>query len=191
MAKLPTYPILFDEVLKLTIKDLKRLGYLTGFRHSGNILWTRNGEKRGDIDIYFHIDEEQPYFILKYKFREQPRDYRIYFTKIKSNLGKGEILYFICPETGLRCRTLYSINGYFLHRKACTHGMYSGQTKSKAGGYLKYTDMIFKIEDLNDLINKKHFKRKYNGKPTRRYTYLMQKIERLERNLYFDFKNIH
>lgn len=190
MAKLPTNPVLFDEVMKLTINDLKRLGYLTG-RQQGNILWTRNGEERGSISIYVHIYNEQPHIILNYKFRDQPREYKIYFTTVKSNLGKGEILYFICPETGFRCRTLYLLNGYFLHRKADKQGMYSAQTKSKAGGYLKYTDMIFKIEDLNDLINKKHFKRKYNGKPTRRYTYLMQKIERLERNLYFDFKNIH
>ncbi|HQN92825.1 MAG TPA: hypothetical protein PLQ09_01785 [Prolixibacteraceae bacterium] len=182
MAKLPTNPVLFDEVMKLTINDLKRLGYLTG-RQQGNILWTRNGEERGSISIYVHIYNEQPHIILNYKFRDQPREYKIYFTTVKSNLGKGEILYFICPETGFRCRTLYLLNGYFLHRKACTHGMYSGQTQSKAWGYAKYVDLLLKIDDLNELINKKHFKRKYYGKPTRRYLYLTRKINQIEYKL--------
>src|SRR5947209_5611959 len=39
------------------------------------------------------------------------RRYKVFLSEKKSNLGKGKVLYFICPIRGSRCRILYSAYG--------------------------------------------------------------------------------
>ncbi len=101
---------------------------------------------------------------------------------IPSNLGKGKVWYFVCPHTNKRCRKLYLISGYFLHREAFNGCMYESQTKSK-----KWREMervygsYFKSDECYEELHKKHFKKFYNGKPTKRYLKLMQKISQSER----------
>ena len=62
---------------------------------------------------------------------DEPRNYKVYLTSTPSNLNRGEIWYFICPQTKKRCRKLYSIGGYFLHREAFNGCMYKIQIESK------------------------------------------------------------
>lgn len=106
-----------------------------------------------------------------------------------SNLGNGDIWYFLCPVTKKRCRKLYSIGGYFLHREAFNSCMYESQTHSK---YYRSLDKrfggVFKQERLYEELYSKHFKKFYNGKPTKRYIKIMQEIEKTETINYDPFE---
>jgi len=182
MPKPYTFPTLYNEVLQIHISKLKEWGYLApGKIKRGTIDWSRNGNPTGSISIRVNTQSEQPYIELDYKYRDEPRNYKVYLTSTPSNLNRGEIWYFLCPQTNKRCRKLYSIGGYFLHREAFNGCMYETQTQSK-----KYRQMdkifgaYFKSDNLYSELYKKHFKKSYAGKPTKKYLRIMERIQKAE-----------
>jgi len=131
MPKPYTFPTLYDEVLQISITNLKEWNYLNPEQlKSGTITWSSNGEKTASISIRVNTNDK-PYIELNYKCNDKPRKYKVSLVSIPSNLGIGKIWYFLCPQTHKRCRKLYSISGYFLHREAFNGCMYDSQTKSK------------------------------------------------------------
>jgi len=192
MPKFPTFPTLFDEVLKLEASYLNKHGYLNHNKIiRGTITWSRNGNKTGSISFETNTKNERPYIELDYKCNGEPRNYRIYFDTVKSNLGKGEIWYFICPSTKKRCRILYSINGYFLHREAFKGSMYEKQTHSKKWREVeKVYGAYFDNDKLYSELYSKHFRKYYNGKPTKRYLKLLKQIEKSESIDYRDIERL-
>lgn len=55
--------------------------------------------------------------------------------------------------------------------------MYESQTKSKKWRQMESLfDCFFSGEKYYEELNSKHFKRFYNGKPTKRYLRLMRKV---------------
>jgi len=192
MPKFPTFPILFDDVLKLEASYLNKHGYLNPNKIiRGTITWSRNGNKTGSISFETNTKNERPYIELDYKSNGEPRNYRIYLDTVKSNLGKGEIWYFICPSTNKRCRILYSIDGYFLHRQAFKGSMYEKQTHSKKWREIeKVYGAYFDIDKLYSELYSKHFKKFYNGKPTKRYLKLLKQIEQSESIDYRDIERL-
>ena len=178
MPKTPTFPTLFDEVLQIDISKLKQWKYLDHAQiKSSTLTWSRNGNKTGSISILINTLSNQPYIELDFNYNEEPRKYKVKLVTIPSNLGKGKIWYFLCPQTNKRCRKLYSIGGYFLHREAFKSCMYTSQTRSKTWrGWEKSFGSYFDVEKCYDEIYSKHFKRSYQGKPTKRYLKLLRKI---------------
>jgi hypothetical protein len=182
MPKFPTFPTLYDEVLQINITKLKEWSYLNPEQiKSGTITWSRNGNPIGSISIKVNTHSEQPYIELDYKYRDEPRNYKVYLTSTPSNLNKGEIWYFLCPQTNKRCRKLYSIGGYFLHREAFSGCMYETQTQSKKWRQWDKTfGVYFKTDKLYSELYKKNFKKTYAGKPTKRYLRIMEQIQKAE-----------
>ena len=170
MAKFPTFPVLYDEVLTLSITDLKKLGYHRDkYIKNGTVTWGINEEVTSSISIKIDSISDVPYIELSYNHNGNPKNYKISLVSIPSNLGIGKIHYFRCPVTKKRCRKLYLVNGYFLHREAFK-GMYKKQTDSKSWRKMrKELDSHFEIDDLYEQIYSKHFRTHYAGKPTRRY----------------------
>jgi len=179
MPKFPTFPTLYDEVLQINITKLKECGFLDPKQIKGGTLtWSRNGNPTGSISIVVNTHSEQPYIELDYKYRDEPRNYKVRLVSKPSNLGKGLIWYFLCPQTNKRCRKLYSIGGYFLHREAFSGCMYKTQTQSKKYRQLDKTfGAYFKIDNLYSELYKKNFKKYYAGKPTKRYLRIMEQIQ--------------
>jgi len=182
MAKPSTFPELFDDALQLDICKLKEWGYLNPNQYKRNTLnWSRNGNPTGSISITIFTHMSKPHIELDYKYRDEPRKYRINLITKPSNLGKGVMWFFVCPSTGRHCRKLHSIGGYFLHRTAFKGCMYERQTESK-----KYREMskvygaYFKIDKLYEQLYKKHLKSSYAGKPTKKYAKLMAEIKKSE-----------
>jgi hypothetical protein len=182
MAKFPTFPTLYNEALQIHISKLKGWGYLDPEQiKSGTLNWSRNGNPTGSISIKVNTQTEQPYIELDYKYRDEPRNYKVYLTSTPSNLNRGEIWYFICPQTNKRCRKLYSIDGYFLHREAFSGCMYEKQTQSKKYRQLDKTlGAYFKSDNLYSELYKKNFKKTYAGKPTKKYLRIMEQIQKAE-----------
>ncbi len=182
MPKPYTLPTLYNEARQISISNLKEWDYLTPkLMKSGTITWSNNGTTTARISISANMNSAQPYIELEYNYNDEPRNYKIGLVSVQSNLGKGVIWYFLCPVTNKRCRKLYSIGGYFLHREAFNGCMYESQTQSKRWRYLGKTLFAYmKVDDLYDEIDKKHFKKFYAGKPTKRYLQIMKQIKRVE-----------
>ena len=182
MPKPHTFPTLYNEALQISISKLKEWEYLNPEQiKSGTLTWSRNGNKTGSISIRVNTHREQPYIELDYKYRDEPRNYKVRLVSMPSNLGKGLIWYFLCPQTNKRCRKLYSIGGYFLHREAFNGCMYETQTQSKKYRQLDKTfGVYFKIDDLYSQLYQKHFKKTYAGKPTKKYLRIMEQIQKAE-----------
>ena len=182
MPKPHTFPTLYNEALQIHISKLKGWGYLDPEQiKSGTLNWSSNGNTTGSISIQVNTHSEQPYVQLDYKYRDEPRKYKVYLTSTPSNLNRGEILYFICPQTKKHCRKLYSISGYFLHREAFKGCMYETQTQSKKYRQLDKTlGLYFKSDNLHSELYKKHFKKTYAGKPTKKYLRIMKLIQKAE-----------
>ena len=191
MPKPHTFPTLYNEALQISISKLKEWEYLNPEQiKSGTITWSRNGSQTGSISIKVNTHSEQPYIELDYKYRDEPRNYKVYLTSTPSNLNKGEIWYFICPQTKKRCRKLYSIGGYFLHREAFNGCMYESQTQSKKYRQLDKLMAFFEIENLYSELYKKNFKKTYAGKPTKRYLRIMEQIQKAESIPYHEIERV-
>jgi len=192
MPKFPTFPTLYDEVLQINITKLKECGFLDPKQiKSGTLTWSRNGNPTGSISIVVNTHSEQPYIELDYKYRDEPRNYKVYLTSTPSNLNRGEIWYFICPQTNKRCRKLYSIGGYFLHREAFSGCMYKTQTQSKKYRELDKTlGAYFEIDNLYSELYKKNFKKTYAGKPTKKYLRIMEQIQKAESIPYHEIERV-
>lgn len=192
MPKPHTFPTLYNEALQISISKLKEWEYLNPEQiKSGTITWSRNGSQTGSISIKVNTHSEQPYIELDYKYRDEPRNYKVYLTSTPSNLNKGEIWYFICPQTKKRCRKLYSIGGYFLHREAFNGCMYETQTQSKKYRQLDKTlGAYFEIDNLYEELYKKNFKKTYAGKPTKKYLRIMEQIQKAESIPYHEIERV-
>ncbi len=179
MPKPYTDPTLFDNALQLSITKLKEWGYLnSNIIKSGIIKWSSNGIETGCISIKVNTINQQAFIELNYNYFDEPQQHKILLVSVPSNLGKGVVWFFLCPRTNKRCRILYLIGASFLHREAFINCMYESQTHSKSNRLLKKTmQAYFKTDEAFEQLYKKHFKKTYKGKPTKRYLKLMQQIE--------------
>lgn len=182
MGRPYTFPTLYDEVLQLSIKILKRDGLLKkGYKWSGSLSWNRRGEKIATISIVIDMREGSNFIILDYRSNGVPIKYRVNVCTVKSNLNKGEIYYFVCPKTGKRCLKLYFVSDYFLHRDAFVNCMYDSQTQGKrCRDFFKIFVPEYKMDEVYSELYKKNFKTHYAGKPTKKYLKLMKLIEKHE-----------
>lgn len=181
MPKPYTFPTIYDDCLTINISDLKKWGYFEPNHYKSGVLsWSRNGEVHSKISIAISMGDS-PYMELDYTCNDEPRKYKVYFETVPSNLGKGEIYYFLCPFTKLRCRKLYLIGGYFCHRSKAPNGLYDTQVRSKHYRSMeKLYGAYFSLDRLYEQLYSKHFRKYYAGKPTKRYLKLKRQIEKGE-----------
>lgn len=188
MGRYSTGAISTNECRKIKMSYLLENGLLKkGARVSGVISWT--DESRISIICQNNHEGNEKYIRLLYTNTDRDGnkkeyDYRVNITSIPSNLGKGEVLYFICPITYKRCRVLYG-GAYgspiYKSREAYSHRIYyKCQYQSKNYYWLiRYNDTKEQLEKLTKIAHKSHYK----NKPTK----LLQRIEYLEKMLqYYD-----
>jgi hypothetical protein len=182
MPKPYTFPTLYDEVKTVEISFLKKHGYLkTDQIKSGTTTWRTNGQKTGVVSILVNMKETIPYIEFDYKCNNEPINYKVSIIDIPSNLGKGTVYLFQCPRTHKLCRKLYLAYTYFLHRSAFKGCMYECQTQSKKiRGYNDVLGAYFKSDQYYSQLYKKHFKKTYGGKPTKKYLRLIEQVRKAE-----------
>lgn len=174
---------LFDEAHQIHASKLNKWKYFEqGQIRSGELTWSSRGSKTGSISFRANLAVSRPYIELNYTSKGSPISYNVFLDRVKSNLGKGWIWYFICPMTRKRCRILYGIGHGFFHREAFKRCYYETQTYSrKSRALLKIVGRTFIAERAYDTIYKKNFKKFYANKPTRRYQKLLLKIKLSEK----------
>lgn len=182
MGRYANYPLTVEDCLTVSISKLKEWKYLTfGFK-TGSIQWSRNGENFASIRVEVKISESDSYIYFDYSSKGEPRNYKVKIIRKNSNLGKGIIYYFLCPQTKKLCRKLYLNGGYFLHRSAFKNLMYAKQIESKKYRALTSTfEKAFIPDEVHEIMYKKYFKTHYNGKPTKKYQKILDRIKLSER----------
>lgn len=180
MPKHPTCPTLYDEALQIDAWELMRWGYVErGTYAKSRLRWSRGDQVTARVGFEVRMDGTEPHVILDYTFNGEPRKYRVGLVCVPSNLGKGEIWYFLCPITGKRCRKLYSVGGWFGHREAFGGCMYESQTTGRRWREIEKTyGPIFKLGRLYKELFRKHRKTSYRGKPTRGQKRLLAAIRK-------------
>ncbi len=192
MPRISTLPTLYDEVKQIHLSELKAWKYLAPNQHkSGTITWSHNGYQTDSIDITINTRSAIPYLELDYNYGDEPRNYRVSLVSVPSNLGKGKVWYFLCPYTEKRCRKLYSVGGYFLHREAFNGVMYDSQRHSARNRLLVRLFDQSQTEAVYDELYSKHFKRHYAGRPTKRYLKLVKKLRQAERFSSHDIQGMY
>jgi hypothetical protein len=93
---------------------------------------------------------------------------RIYLHRKRSNLGRGEVLYFICPRTGRACRILYRAysSRTWRSRTGFAYRLYYPQQAEPAWGRSLVRGNA--VERKLDRLHSMRATSTYLGKPTRR-----------------------
>ena len=186
MGRYSTGAITTGEAVRIELSYLlKQWKIHKNERIRGSIYWN-NGSSISFESCY---QEEEKYIRLHYTLtkpsgEEIGLDYKIQLTTIRSNLGRGEILYFVCPISGRRARILYMAYGshYFRSRQAYRYRIYYPCQICQKNWYdnERYFALEKQIEGLPP-AKKNH----YQGKETRH----QERIRKLEeRKSYHDLK---
>lgn len=145
-----------------------------------SLSWNIGGEPAGSVWMMIVNNELERYMELSWSQGENNYRERVDIVALPSNLGRGEVLYFICPKTIERCRILYKAYGLplfisreayrkFYNRRVYYDAQLSGR---KERPNTRYWDLDKKI----NRIKKKRKSYKYKGIPTKRYL----RLERLK-----------
>ena len=190
MAKFPTHPTLYDSCKIISISFLNKNGYLEPNQcKSGTLIFSVKGNETGSISITTNTATENPYIEFNYNANGTPIKYRVQLVSAPSNLGKGVVRLFVCPSTGKYCRKLYLVGTHFYHRSAFRGCMYYNQT---LGHKHRMLHKIFTTDKAFKQLNSKHFKKSYNGMPTKRYLQILKQIKKGNAISILDFcKKLH
>jgi len=169
MGRASTGALTTGEVKRIELSFLLRGKYIRkGEEVQAQLCWT-GGSTIGFRAVY---NDEEKYIRLIYSFTSgihegEKMDYRINLTTLPSNLGKGEVPYFICPSTGRLARVLYFCYGstIFKCRKAYSHRIYYQSQQSSKLNY--HNDRYWKLEKELKELRAESRKATYQGKPTK------------------------
>lgn len=139
----------------------------------------------GNLEIEVVNSEYPKYLILSYKLSSEDSPegvfyrYRVSLTEQKSNLGKGIVYYFKCPQTKDKCRVLYFAyrSHLFKSRLAYPQRIYYKIQTVNSSLYPFFR--ITKIKELIKNVDKARMKTVYNGQETK----TIRRLERLRMEL--------
>lgn len=193
MPRFPSFAPTFDSALQINVDKLKQWGYINSITPKrGTLSWSHNGVNCGKISIESAIYHDRPVIRLNYLYSGKLINYTVDLVSKASNLGIGEIWYFICPHTQKRCKVLYSIGEKFLHREAYKGYLYESQKQSKRNRQLdKLYGAVLGIDRLYEQLFEKHRKKQYAGKPTKRYARLLTRINQAEKVPHKDLERLY
>jgi hypothetical protein len=185
MGRRSTGSMTTNVACRIELSYLLKKGYIVKGRRLNRILGWTNGS---NISIETNYTDEK-YIWLRYTNtnistnEKTDYDYKIYLHEAPSNLGKGNVLYFICPSDGHYCRILYKCYGSPIWKSRLAYRnriYYLSQVGSKLD---RFNDRFWQIDGKLKTLQEKAVKSQYKGKKTR----LIQRIEWLEnRQNYFD-----
>lgn len=119
------------------------------------------------ISIKANWSDAERYLLLEYTHTDyegnkRALSYRVNIIALPSNLGKGQVLYLVCPLSGRLCRKLFMAYGsqYFKSIKAYqTRIYYTGQLSSKLSrSNDKYWQLFNYLENCPKQRNQSHYK---------------------------------
>ncbi|MDI9878058.1 hypothetical protein [Flectobacillus longus] len=190
MSKISQFPTIVDSIPYLSITKLKSMGYL---KHesgqSGIITWYSNGKPFSSVSIISNLLESPFYLVVSYNYGNIAKSVRITLVSKLSNLGKGAYFYFVCPHSKKLCRKLYLCRGEFSHRERIKNGIYRIQRMSKKERlYESKFGAFFDYEKYHKQAFQKYLKPSYNGKITKRYAKIIDRLNQAEQISIIDWE---
>lgn len=173
------------EITKIDLSYLLKQGYIKKGSVLTDVLHWTNGS---NIAIKTSYTESEKYIHLIYSTTNKQTNetlnfnYKIQLTTINSNLGKGEIIYFVCPETKKLCRILYKTynSEIWKCRTAYTQRIYYALQQSSRLN--KNNDRYWQLKKRLEKFNTKIVKTHYKGKPTRTNKKIDLLVESIEKH---------
>lgn len=171
-----------EDVLKISIADLKKTGFLIGF-NKGVVGWeTKLGENLGNIGLMVQARGEDGTMHLSYRQTdldgiEEQLDYKINLTTTQCNYG-GRRYWFICPlrtayrPCGRRVGKLYLV-GRYLGCRYCKGVRYKSRKYNKRSRFYvwdKSWNLERKLEESWMSLKRSY----YAAKPTKAQIKLWQ-----------------
>lgn len=171
--------IFYDEVPQLTISALSRQNILTPCEHKqATVKWHLRDAIAAAAHISCNTLQQDGQFIeISYEHDGKLVESKVALTTLPSNLGKGHLYYFICPQTKVRCSTLYLINGLFLHRSASRGTYRIKNIYRKTRERHKWVKSIHARINAGNELNQPYFKATYAGAPTKRYKKILRALQ--------------
>lgn len=164
MGRWSNYPDIVEETRCLCLKELLGYGYFQYDKKVSGVLTWSSGAA---ISLISHSQTRLDLSYTITRTNEEVK-YSVRLVLRPSNLGVGEILFFVCPNSLKACRKLYlpSSQRYFLSRQAFPNLYYDSQLANKR---LRVFDKMFRNERKIEELYKAGFRPYYNGKKTRKH----------------------
>lgn len=186
MGRYSTGAMASEQIIRIELPYLIRNRYIEkGYFKQCSLNWTS-----GDcITVYSNYTNSDKYIRLIYTAtnrntgEKKDFDYKIELTTIPSNLGRGEIIYFVCPQTGRKSRVLYKCYGSEVWKSRYaykTRIYYHSQLSSRLN---VYNDKFWQLEKLIKKLMPTVRKQDYKGKTTRlrkRISMLSDKMDKFD-----------
>lgn len=175
---------------KLDLSWMIKNGYIKKDSVVKGVMEWEDGSNASFESVFYEYDK---YFRISYvlsnrKGEDIYYDYKILFDTVPSNLGVGEVVYFVCPESYERARILYMAygNGKYAHRNYYYNNLglriyYTSQQTSKFWyANTRYFSIQRRYERLIDELAKvKYRKTNYRGVPTKQFKKLFKLRDKL------------
>ena len=162
MPKSRTVYSYLDKSLQINIKDVQKL-LVKGCNKGLHWQWP-NGS---NILMHLNYQGDQPVMKLLYSVNGESIQLTVFIVAKPSNLGKGNVWYFICPVSGLHCRILYDVQSKFVHRKAYPGQHYYMQVHSKTNRLIE--SLLPRQEAAIEKCKPHTLREWYAGRWTKRY----------------------
>jgi hypothetical protein len=173
MGRDRTGAIFTSEARRLELSFLIKKGLLKkNAKTQGVINWNIRNEPTGSMTVLTNYTPDEKYIRVSYTVTDfdgvkTSYHYKIDLVEVDSNLGKGKVLYMVCPHIGKRSRILYLAYGAnkFKCREAYQNRLYFSTQKCSKSDFwnTKYFEIESKLEKFGSLRTKTH-----KGKPTKR-----------------------
>ena len=173
-----------DCLKNVSVFFLNKHGYLKPGWHSGDIIWSKGGEKTGGITVKSFIFEPEKYINFIYSQTDRSTgekkdfDYKIPLVTTPCYFG-GKRYWFICPWSnngiycGRRVGVLYLGSDYF----ACRHCYNLTYNCRNLSGIFKSAGQVVTESELEKLRQETRTKY-YAGKMTKKYRKYLAKQEK-------------
>lgn len=149
---------------RLTIKSLQEAGML----QKGKVIEGTAEGGRGSMLLRMDWKGAQPVLWLSYSYKGAHQYYSIHIEERRSNLGRGSVLYFVCPESYRRTRTLYMAYNYPRYKAREAYSIRLYYPSQLAGGRSRYNTRYFQIEEqLESMYDRRQYLT-HKEQPTRR-----------------------
>lgn len=156
---------------------------------STTIKWTDDST----IKVKSTCNDDEKYLLLEYTHTDLYQNktelsYKIRLAALPSNLGKGKVLYMVCPISGRLCRKLFMAYGsqYFKSIKAYnTRIYYTGQQSSRLNRNNDKYWHLFNYLEIHRQRNQSHYKG-IETKRNIRMGKLCERLSELENNRWQD-----
>lgn len=181
MAKPPTNPALIDCLPKIPVSVL---GAGFGIPESGGAKCLRLKWGADSVVLVYEKEVREPYVCAISTAGAGSLSCKRFRLICKpSNIGRGLVWYFVCPETEKACRALYLAKNGVVSRWALQAGgaLYESQAQSKlVRVFGKCTGYLFKAPKIERKMQRRYLKPTYAGSTTRTYLRLQRQLAKAQ-----------